>query len=186
MDLRLWIRQICGFLVLSSILKNLLSQERYGPYIKLFMKLLLVLLLAKPFMQIDLERTGGIWREVSAQVSKSGWRQELSEMLEKGNAPESEAVLLLKEQLASVLAEKGYEPGELSLVCRESDQKIEEIHLTVRARGETVQEPVILRENEAYTGREREEELAGFLREKLGLSEEVELLLTIEEKGGVW
>ena len=180
MDLMLWVRQICGFLILSAILKNLLSQKNYGPYVKLFMNLLLVLLLAGPLVRIDLSRADGLLQQVSAYTEELGWKQELSRLAGDGQGAGEQVLEAFRGQLDRILSEKGYEAADVSLEYGEEEREIRKICLTVKKKEGAVQEPVILRGQEAYTGKEREKGLEDFLREKLDLSEDVELSVTLE------
>ena len=42
--IRDYLRQIAGYLILSVLVENLVAKKEYGPYIRLFLNLLLVLL----------------------------------------------------------------------------------------------------------------------------------------------
>ena len=42
--IRDYLRQIAGYLILSVLVENLVAKKEYGPYIRLFLNLLLVLM----------------------------------------------------------------------------------------------------------------------------------------------
>ena len=45
--IRDYLRQIAGYLILSVLVENLVAKKEYGPYIRLFLNLLLVLLFVR-------------------------------------------------------------------------------------------------------------------------------------------
>ena len=58
--IRDYLRQIAGYLILSVLVENLVAKKEYGPYIRLFLNLLLVLLFVSPIMSISAERVGPV------------------------------------------------------------------------------------------------------------------------------
>ena len=58
--IRDYLRQIAGYLILSVLVENLVAKKEYGPYIRLFLNLLLVLLFVRfcPFQMSGLVRLG--------------------------------------------------------------------------------------------------------------------------------
>ena len=59
--IRDYLRQIAGYLILSVLVENLVAKKEYGPYIRLFLNLLLVLLFVSPILSISAERVGQTW-----------------------------------------------------------------------------------------------------------------------------
>ena len=68
--IRDYLRQIAGYLILSVLVENLVAKKEYGPYIRLFLNLLLVLLFVSPILSISAERVGQTWLEAGAFFSE--------------------------------------------------------------------------------------------------------------------
>ncbi len=174
MNLTLWVRQICGFLILSSILKNLLAQRRYSPYVRLFMNLLLVLLLAQPLMRIDLERLNGVWYEVSANAGAGDWRQQLAVLAgydqEIGQVKE-----VLHEQIEGLVSRKGYKLE--NILLEYNDDTIQKLEIIVSEMQDYIQIPVIWNDELSY--KDKEDELEQYLEEMLKPAADVVLKATI-------
>ncbi len=178
MNLTLWVRQVCGFLILSSILKNLLAQRRYSPYVKLFMNLLLVLLLAQPLMRVDLERLNGIWSEVSVNPNKENWREELAILAGyDGNLGQAEDVLYA--QIETLVAQKGYLLEDVSLSYDEKTNQIQKIDVIVSEMEDYIREPVIWNKDTPYIEREADTSLRQYLEEILKPAADVTLNVRI-------
>lgn len=141
MNLIMWIRQICGFLILSSILKNVLAQSKYNAHMKLFMNLLLVLMLAQPLMNIDLEQLDGTWKEVSADLD-GNWRNKLAQLAETElSGGQTREMLML--QVNDIVKQKGYQLEDLVLRYDEYGEMIQEIEIIVSEMEEYIREPII-------------------------------------------
>lgn len=174
MNLILWMRQICGFLILSSILKNLLAQRRYSPYIKLFMNLLLVLLLVQPLMRIDLESLDGSWKEVSADAGNGNWRQQLAVLAGYGQDIKY-TQKIISMQIESLAAQKGYQLEEIEIAYDEEGEEVRQINLVFSELDGYIREPVIWSEGSSYTGNESSSVIKRYLEEILKPADGVEL-----------
>lgn len=179
MDIMVWVRQICGFLILSSILKYLLPQKHYSAYVKLFLNLLLVLLLSGPLMQIDVSRMSGVWQEAAAEVNGSGWRQQLADMARQEQTGE-QLGRILERQLDTILIRKGYRLADVELKSDELTGTVSTIELTVEEDPDYITSPVIWKEGDTWKADGEEEKLKKYLEEELGLAADVLLTVTIK------
>lgn len=178
MNITLWLRQICGFLILSCILKNLLAQRRYSPYVRLFMNLLLVLLLAQPLMRIDLEQVNGIWQEVAAEAGGGTWRQQLA-VLAGYDQDIGQAEEVLRAQIESLVEQKGYQLEDVRLTYDEENETIRGIEVVVCEMEDYIREPVIWKADASYTENVDSTELKQYLEEALKPAADIALRVTV-------
>ena len=183
MNLMLWVRQICGFLLLSSLLKYLLSQKQYSSYVRLFLNLLLVLVLLRPILQVSPQNAEAVWQEAAAQIRNGDWRRQLAGMTEQ-EAGNVQLDRILKSQLEEQLAKHGYLLERLETDWNQSDGSLSAIRLTVKNDPEAISAPVLWRETDDWNRSREAETLAGKLRETLGLSDDISLEITVS--GPTW
>lgn len=183
MNLMLWVRQICGFLLLSSLLKYLLSQKQYSSYVRLFLNLLLVLVLIRPILQVSPQNAEAVWQEAAAQIRNGDWRRQLAGMTEQ-EAGNVQLDRILEGQLEEQLAKQGYLLARLETDWNQSDGSLSAIRLTVKNDPEAILEPVLWRETDDWNRSREAETLAGKLRETLGLSDDISLEITVS--GTAW
>ena len=183
MNLMLWVRQICGFLLLSSLLKYLLSQKQYSSYVRLFLNLLLVLVLIRPILQVSPQNAEAVWQEAAAQIRNGDWRRQLAGMTEQ-EAGNVQLDRILKSQLEEQLAKHGYLLERLETDWNQSDGSLSAIRLTVKNDPEAISAPVLWRETDDWNRSREAETLAGKLRETLGLSDDISLEITVS--GPAW
>lgn len=183
MNLMLWVRQICGFLLLSSLLKYLLSQKQYSSYVRLFLNLLLVLVLIRPILQVSPQNAEAVWQEAAAQIRNGDWRRQLAGMTEQ-EAGNVQLDRILESQLEEQLAKHGYLLERLETDWNQSDGSLSAIRLTVKNDPEAISAPVLWRETDDWNRSREAETLAGKLRETLGLSNDISLEITVS--GTAW
>ncbi len=183
MNLMLWVRQICGFLLLSSLLKYLLSQKQYSSYVRLFLNLLLVLVLIRPILQVSPQNAEAVWQEAAAQIRNGDWRRQLAGMTEQ-EAGNVQLDRILESQLEEQLAKHGYLLERLETDWNQSDGSLSAIRLTVKNDPEAISAPVLWRETDDWNRSREAETLAGKLRETLGLSDDISLEITVS--GPAW
>ena len=174
----LWIRQICGFLILSSLLRYLLPEKYYQTYVKLFLNLLLVLLLARPLLSFDREQMNQVWQEASVRIADENWKQQLNRLVLTAQSRE-QLEPLLQNELDERLAERGYEADDVTLITDERTGNITEIQLDVKQRNDSITVPAIRTQGGVWRLNEEEVQLEQYLQQELSLSSEVGLSVTI-------
>lgn len=129
--LRQWLRQIIGYLILSSLIQNLIPKKDYEPYIRLFLNLLLVLMLISPLLSVSRDSLGDAWLEAAASVSQGmNLEADLRMLNEKQTSLESfQQQALIREEISRLLEEKGYTLSELS-VTEDEDGVVTGIQVT--------------------------------------------------------
>lgn len=131
-QLRLFLRQVAGYLILSALIENLAAKKEYGPYIRLFLNLLLVFMFVSPILSISADRLGETWLEVSAVwPSQTSLEEDLRKLNDSQTTMELAAQKrILESELKGLLAGKGY--GLDSLFVRENEEgDITDITVTV-------------------------------------------------------
>ena len=114
--IRAYLRQIAGYLILSVLVENFVAKKEYGPYIRLFLNLLLVLLFVSPILSISAERVGQSWLEAAANWSEGIYLEsDLKKLNEKQTTIELSAqTAILKQQIGTLVRKRGFELVELS------------------------------------------------------------------------
>lgn len=130
--IRDYLRQIAGYLILSALVENLVAKKEYGPYIRLFLNLLLVLLFVSPILSISADRLGQTWLEAAAFWSQGTYLEaDLQELNEKQTTLELSAQKkILEQQIAELLKKRAFYLTELSLDT-DLDGNIIQITVTV-------------------------------------------------------
>lgn len=131
--IRAYLRQIAGYLILSVLVENLVAKKEYGPYIRLFLNLLLVLLFVSPILSISAERVGQSWLEAAANWSEGTYLEsDLKKLNEKQTTIELSAqTAILKQQIGALVQKRGFELEELSFDT-DSDENIIQINIIVQ------------------------------------------------------
>ncbi len=131
--IRDYLRQIAGYLILSALVENLVAKKEYGPYIRLFLNLLLVLLFVSPILSISADRLGQTWLEAAASWSQGTYLEaDLQELNEKQTTLERSAQKkILEQQIGDLLEKRGFCLEELSFA---SDLSGNIIRITVTVR----------------------------------------------------
>ena len=123
--IRDYLRQIAGYLILSVLVENLVAKKEYGPYIRLFLNLLLVLLFVSPILSISAERVGQTWLEAGAFFS------DLQKLNDKQTTLEVSAQKkILEQQIRDLLKKRECFLEDLSLET-DSSGTIIQIEVTV-------------------------------------------------------
>ena len=114
--IRDYLRQIAGYLILSALVENLVAKKEYGPYIRLFLNLLLVLLFVSPVLSISADRLGQTWLEAAASWSHGTYLEaDLRELNDKQTTLELSAQKkILAQQIGELLEKRGFCLEELS------------------------------------------------------------------------
>lgn len=130
--IRDYLRQIAGYLILSVLVENLVAKKEYGPYIRLFLNLLLVLLFVSPILSISADRLGQTWLEAAASWSQGTYLEaDLQELNEKQTTLEVAAQKkILEQQIGELLEKRAFRLEELELDT-DSDGAIIRIMVTV-------------------------------------------------------
>ncbi len=130
--IRDYLRQIAGYLILSALVENLVAKKEYGPYIRLFLNLLLVLLFVSPILSISADRLGQTWLEAAASWSQGTYLEaDLQELNERQTTLELSAQKkILEQQIGDLLEKRGFCLEELSFTS-DSDGTIIRITVTV-------------------------------------------------------
>lgn len=115
--IRDYLRQIAGYLILSVLVENLVAKKEYGPYIRLFLNLLLVLLFVSPILSISADRLGQTWLEAAASWSQGTYLEaDLQELNEKQTTLEVAAQKkILEQQIGELLEKRAFRLEELEL-----------------------------------------------------------------------
>ena len=136
--IRDYLRQIAGYLILSALVENLVAKKEYGPYIRLFLNLLLVLLFVSPILSISAERVGQTWLEAAASWSQGIYLEaDLQELNDKQTTLEVSAQKRILEQQIGILLEKRALHLEALSVDVDSDGNIIRIAVTARKEKKT-------------------------------------------------
>lgn len=136
--IRDYLRQIAGYLILSALVENLVAKKEYGPYIRLFLNLLLVLLFVSPILSISAERVGQTWLEAAASWSQGIYLEaDLQELNDKQTTLEVSAQKRILEQQIGILLEKRALHLEALSVDVDSNGNIIRIAVTARKEKKT-------------------------------------------------
>lgn len=130
--IRDYLRQIAGYLILSVLVENLVAKKEYGPYIRLFLNLLLVLLFVSPILSISADRLGQTWLEAAASWSQGTYLEaDLQELNDKQTTLERSAQKrILEQQIGDLLGARAFHLEELSFDT-DSDGNFIRIAVTV-------------------------------------------------------
>ena len=130
--IRDYLRQIAGYLILSVLVENLVAKKEYGPYIRLFLNLLLVLLFVSPILSISAERVGQTWLEAGAFFSEGTYLEaDLQKLNDKQTTLEVSAQKkILEQQIRDLLKKRECFLEDLSLET-DSSGTIIQIEVTV-------------------------------------------------------
>ena len=130
--IRDYLRQIAGYLILSVLVENLVAKKEYGPYIRLFLNLLLVLLFVSPILSISAERVGQTWLEAGAFFSEGTYLEaDLQKLNDKQTTLEVSAQKkILEQQIRDILKKRECFLEDLSLET-DSSGTIIQIEVTV-------------------------------------------------------
>lgn len=110
-----WIRSIIVYMLLVSVLMNLLPDEKYQKYVRIFVGFVLLLLVTEPLRGVDPKETfAGIFSDYEASVRQElNWEVRVEEIRDAADGAGTEAVLAaykkqIEANIAALFNERGY------------------------------------------------------------------------------